>query len=615
MRRIVKSVFFASLTVLWMPFWFPHGVGRQWPWLKHLERGAMANRNMVQADVLIVGGGISGAFAAVKARAAGAEVVLVDKAFFGRAGVSALASGVYAAYMPGDDLEAWIKGYGSTPLVNRSLAERAILQTYDRLMDMDRWGVKWVKEAGRIAREHSGGGGLPFKTNAMMAEGGPQMMMALRNEVLRRGIRVVNRVMVSDLLTSDAAHPTRGSVVGAVGHHTRTGESWLFNAKATVVAAGPYRFPYAHVGKGLPTMPRDASADGIAMMFRAGAHLGKFEFGGGGIQPAEFLCAPALEMLGGLGCRFVNDQGEDILASGKYTHEAVDRARRSALGNALVREAREGRSVYLDATHFTPEQHRLVKQVVPIVITTFERAGYDLGKDVVPYFSALAVSSGIAGGGARINGKWETSIQGLYAAGNCSDGAYISMGQNLAGCSVLGAWAGESAAQFAQGRSETRIDLDQAGDIERRAMNPLYRNGHVFFADVHGKLEALLTDVIDHVLTSANLEKAIAVTEQIKEEYLPRLSAKDLHDLAKVNGLKNFIEVFEPALRVVLRRKESRGNVLREDYPETDNIEWAKFTVLKKGATGNIEIWEEPVLEDKDHLPVQRSKTRHPFFL
>jgi succinate dehydrogenase/fumarate reductase flavoprotein subunit len=216
----------------------------------------------------------------------------------------------------------------------------------------------------------------------MMAEGGPQMMMALRNETLRKGVRVVNRVMISDLLTSDGCHPTTGGVIGAVGFHTRTGEAWLFRAKATVIAAGPYRFPYAPSNKGFQGMPRDASADGIAMMFRAGAHLGKFEFGGGGLRPVEFHCAPALEMLGGLGCRFVNDRGEDILATGvkqgKYSYEAITRGRRSALGNALVREAVEGRNVYLDATHFTHEQHRLVKQVVPIVITTFERAGYDL---------------------------------------------------------------------------------------------------------------------------------------------------------------------------------------------------------------------------------------------
>jgi succinate dehydrogenase/fumarate reductase flavoprotein subunit len=314
----------------------------------------------VQADVLVIGGGIAGAFAAIRAREGGADVVLVDKAFFGRGGCSALASGVYQAYLPGDDLETWVKGSSTEPFVNRRLAEKSVVKTYECLMEMDRWGVKWIKEGGEIVREFSGGGGLPFKSNAMMAEGGPQMMMALRNATLRSGVNVVSRVMVTDLLTTDGSQPTQAGVVGAVGLDTRRAEPWVFKAKATIVCTGPFGFPYTPMGIGFQQMPMDASADGIAMMLRAGAVLGKMEIGRGNLGPVQFRNAPALEMLGGLGCRFVNDEGEDILSSGadilsttdrkgKYGHEAVVQGRRSALGNAMARETRAGRNVYMDA--------------------------------------------------------------------------------------------------------------------------------------------------------------------------------------------------------------------------------------------------------------------------
>ena len=121
--------------------------------------------------------------------------------------------------------------------------------------------------------------------------------------------------------------------------------------------------------------------------------LGPYNGVGGSPHPAEFHCAPGLEMLGGLGCRFVNAQGENILpGKGKEpaaSGNAVVQNRRSTLGHAILRETKAGRNVFLDCTHFTPEQHRLVKQVVPILIHTFERAGYNLSKDVVPYSSAL----------------------------------------------------------------------------------------------------------------------------------------------------------------------------------------------------------------------------------
>lgn len=573
----------------------------------------------VQTDVLVIGGGIAGAFAAIKAKEKGVEVTLVDKAFFGRSGCSGLASGVYGTYMPGDDLDAWIKAACTTPLVNRRLAEKAILRTYDLLMEMDHWGVKWIKEGGKIVRQFGGGSGLPFRTNAMMAEGGPQMMMALRAATLGKGVSVVNRVMVTGLLTGDGKHPTEDKVVGAVGVHARSGESWLFEAKATILATGPYLFPYAPMGQGFYGMPINASADGIAMMFQAGAVLGKMEFGGGSLRSVEFHCAPALEMLGGLGCRFVNDRGEDIISmagrQGKYTVAAEMRGRRSALSNAIVKEMKAGRKVFLDATHFTPEQHRLVKQVVPIVVNTFERAGYDLSKDPIPYGSTFAGSSGTAGGGARLNERCETSIAGLYAAGNCSDGAYISMGQALPGSSVVGAWAGENAGEYVRGSGDIRVERSQAEELIGETLAPLDAARGMTYGEVHRKLEKILSEDVDHVLNGKNLERALERLQQIRTEDLPRLKAADPHELAKVNGLKNFVVAFEPALAVLLRRKESRGNILREDYPETDDFEWGKFTLCRKEAGGGIRLWEEPVPEDEDHLRAERKKATHPYFV
>jgi len=577
----------------------------------------MATRNEIRCDLLVIGGGIAAAFAAIKARERGVKVVLVDKAFFGRSGCSALASGVYRAYMPGDDLEAWLEEACSTPLVNRTLAERAILKTNDCLMEMDRWGVKWIKEGGWIMREFGGGGGLPFKTNAMMAEGGLQMMMALRGQAIRMGVQIVNRVMMTDLLTNDGAHPTEGSVVGAVGFEARTAEPWVFESKATVVATGPYRFPYPPSGGGFAGMPINASADGIAMMLRAGAILGKFEMGGGSPHPHEFQCAPGLEMLGGLGCKFVDAEGKNLFSMSPNSKPAsgntLTQNRRSALGHNILRETRAARHAYLDCTHFTPEQHRLVKQVVPIVIHTFERAGYDLSKDRVPYSSALALVHGGSGCGARINGKGETSLAGLYAAGICSDGGYIRMGQALPEASVVGAWAGESAAEFTKECAENVLDQRQVESLVAKALAPLNQDAgqKVSFGVLHSKLENFIVKDIDHILNGGRLDHALETVGEIKAREVDRLAAADPHELAKVHALKNFIECFEPAARVVLRRTESRGNVLRDDYPFIDNSQWAKFTVFRKEAE-SVRIWEEPLPEDRPR--VEKAKIPHPFF-
>src|SRR5687768_8191482 len=147
----------------------------------------MLRRGMQQlaTDVLVIGGGMAGAFAAMKARDAGLDVLLVDKAFFGRSGCSALASGVYPSFMPGDDEDAWLRAFGGA-LVNQPLLRKSLPVMYEHLMLMDRAGVQWVKRGSEIVR--LGGPGRSFDSGALMGGGGPQMMMAVRAETLRRGV-------------------------------------------------------------------------------------------------------------------------------------------------------------------------------------------------------------------------------------------------------------------------------------------------------------------------------------------------------------------------------------------------------------------------------------------
>ncbi len=101
------------------------------------------------------------------------------------------------------------------------------------------------------------------------------MMMALRNETLRRGVEVLNRIMVSELLTSDGKHPSRGRVIGALGFDTRSGRLHLFQAKSTVLCTGPVHIPYPRAGRGFHGMPIDCTGDGAALAFRAGAQLSR----------------------------------------------------------------------------------------------------------------------------------------------------------------------------------------------------------------------------------------------------------------------------------------------------------------------------------------------------
>jgi len=567
----------------------------------------MPNSHVHETDVLVVGGGVAAACAAIKASEAGVRVMLVDKGFFGRSGTSAVASGVFQAYMEGDDLDRWVKAH-TNPMVNVTALREGIKVTGDLLQLMDKWGVKWIKDKGEIQRVDMAVGPL-FPVNAMMAEGGPQFMMALRNETLRRGVDVVNRMMVTELLTSDGQHPTKGQVIGAVGFDVIEGDVHVIRAKSTILCTGPVHIPYPKAGSGFHGMPINCTGDGVAAAYRAGAQLSKMEFlAGWGVIPAEFYSAPGLEMGAGLGVRFVNGEGEEIAGG--------SRIRRFRLARSVIREYGEGRGpIYKDATQLSQADLRLYKQVVPIVLNTYERSGYDPSRDPVPFVTMLPFQSGTLGGaGIRVAETGATTVPGLYAAGNTSDGAFMGLAQALNLCAVGGWYAGAAGAQAAKAASAIEAPQDQVDRLMLQTMEPMERPGGTSFATTSDELQGLYGTDITEVLNAERLETIIDKVADIRRRLVPTMKAGEPHDLAKVLGMRNFLQCMEISVRVVQRRTESRGNVLREDFPYMDNESWLKYTFARMGGNGELELFDEPIPDDANHRMPERAPVLHPFF-
>ena len=570
----------------------------------------MSELAVAPADVLVVGGGMAGAIAAITARAHGLDVLLVDRGFFGRSGCSALASGMFSYYKPGDDMDYWLSNHGG-PLVNRAHLAEAIQLQYELVQDLDRWGVRWVKEHGEIARH--GGPGIPFPHSAMMAGGGPQLMMAVRGEALRRGVRVLDRVLLTDLLTADGQHPTSAGVVGAVGFHTRTGDLVQIAAKATVLATGPMHFPYPRPDSPFTGMPIELSGDGVAMAYRVGAELGKMETGGDGLVQALFHCAQGFEMLLGLGGKMYNALGEDFLRRYQETRIGGTVARRSSLAGAGTFEIEHGRGpIYRDNREMIPADVQLCDKVIPIIMRTFEAAGIQVDRDRVPYNKGVVGSAAVSGAGLRINGRAEASLPGLYGAGNTTDGAYVVMAQNLSTCAVMGHWAGNAVPDYVARAPAPRPHADQVARLHAEILAPRERPPGPSYPEIHGRLERLLLD-LGHVLTDQKLAAAMDELTEIQQRALPGLRAEDPHGLTKVHGLRGFCDALGVALPVMRHRTESRGNVLRADYPYTDNEQWLKWTVAWRAADG-LRLRDVPVPESRDYDLPPRRRVPHPFF-
>ncbi len=564
--------------------------------------------HFLETDVLVIGGGIAGAFAAFKACEAGARVLLVDRSYFGRSGCSALASGVYPSYMPGDKVEDWIKGLGAGPLVNQSLFVKALPVMYEHLMTMNRWGVKWLKEGREIVR--LGAPGRTFKNGAWMAEGGPQMMMAVRAGVLESGVEVLNRVAVTQLLTSDGKLPTEGHVVGAVGFHVRTGEIYTIHAKATVMCTGPYKFPYPWPGSTLGYMPIDLSGDGIAMMLRAGAQLSRLELGGINLNPDNLLCAPGLESLMPSGAKFVDKNGRRFLED--YDPKRMEMTSRALLYFAIAHQKELNNIPSMDLKEITPERMELLKRVIPIIMSNYEGAGYDVTQEPVPYTYQVAGTAGIFGAGARINEQGETTLPGLYAAGTCSDINYLP-GGHLPFCSVTGHWAGDAAGSYISKAGLNPLIPKQVEGAIEAIEAPLKRTAGASYARVHRRLGELLMEKVGLVLHAERLRAALDSLLEIREREIAELTARDTHELAKVWGLTHYTQVLEATLRAYLYRTESRVAFIREDYPVIDNVNWVKMVVVQRRGD-SLKLWDEPLPESFHVVPVRPTQNLHLVF-
>ena len=562
----------------------------------------------LETDVLVIGGGIAGAFAAYRAREAGARVLLVDRSYFGRSGCSALASGVYPAYMPGDDKDAWMRAFGG-PLVNQPLVARSLPVMHEHVMLMDGWGVKWVKEGRKIVR--MGAPGRSFANGVWMAEGGPQMMMAVRSGVVGSGVEVLNRVALTELLTSDGELPTRGRVVGACGFHTRTGEIHEIVANATVVCTGPYKFPYPWPGSTLGYMPIDLSGDGIAMMMRAGAELSRLELGGINLNPDNALSAPGLESLMPSGAKWVDKDGRRFLED--YDPKRMEMTQRALLYFAIAHQKERGQVPSMDLREVTPERMQLIRRVIPIVVNNQEAMVGDLTESPVPYTYQVAGTSGIFGAGARVTERGETTVPGLYAAGTCTDMTYLP-GGNLPFCSVHGDWTGRAVGADTRSGDRPQVSPEQVERVSAEIRAPLDRKQGIEFAPVHRRLGELLMEKVGLVLHADRLDAALDELRDIREHDVPRLVAPNPHELAKVWGLNQYLQVLEATLRAYRYRTESRVAFIREDYPVIDNVNWVKMVVVKR-ENGALRLWDEPMPESwHDPHPVRPTQNLHLVF-
>lgn len=569
-------------------------------------------RQTISTDLLIIGGGPAGCFAALKAKEAGVrDILVVDKGYVGKSGCATFGAGSFKGFIPNEDpYEIWFeKAVEAGCYMNDQDWTKVHLQeVFERVKDLETWGVEFEKNPDGSYRRIEGQGSSDLRPIKTLMFHGPQLMHQLRLALKKASIRILDKVMITHLL-----HARRRSEVvnGGLGFHLETGELTAISAKATILSCGgqSYKSNYA--------FQKMVTGDGHIMALEAGAELGNYEFTDHHLSYAGFDTT-GMNVLQGLGGVFVNRYGDPFME--KYDPEHGNRANLNTISAAMAMEVKEGRGpIYFDFSRYTPESIQLIKRVLPILYLAFVRAGLIRGDQIVPKLEWVSVNCGNVGfgGGVRINLSCETNLEGLFAAGDATSGPASGVegfcAYAIPFATTSGARAGHSAAAFVRKRKRAYpLDPSQVRRQTSQLLEPLLRR--------HGDDPEVLTLRVQETILPMEryllrrgdrLSKGVEEVEDLKRNLLPYVKAHDPHGLRMTVEAKNMLLSSECFLRAALMREESRGSHLREDFPFVDNEKWLKWIILQL-VDGRLKFQKEPVPIKRYALQPSVDRIKHP---
>lgn len=540
----------------------------------------------VNADVLIIGGGAAGCFAALRAAELGSSVLILEKASLKRGG----------GLGPGMDhinMGIWPKGFLTLEMAREkaALSRRDLLDpnvvlaidrgAYARIQDLERFGVP-VREDDGSYRVWE----IPERRYSFVSYRGRDSKVRLSEAVLKSRARVMERTMAVDLLVRD------GRVIGAMAFNVREGTLTACLAKSTIVCTGDSGRQYLEPdGLFAVYQPVTNTGDAQAVGYRAGAKCTNMEYiymdyvslraGGGiaGIKP--------FEMMGAL----VNRHGEKVLL------DKTDSARRAFL---MVKEIAEGKGpLYWDFRGLSEEviaaYEREMENEYPVTREWFRQKGLDFRKDLIP----LQLVPAAINGGLLTDETFRTSVPGLYAAG--SSCAYLL---GLSQAFVSGHIAGEKASQDAKSLPEPVLENRQANDIRKMVDGYSRRKGGENPIDLETAVRSISTDYVGYFKEGELMKRGLERLHELRVQYLPRLFARNPHETMRCLEVRNIFDMIEMHIRASMMRTETRlaKNGLwphyRVDYPEIDPA-WEKLVVIRRDG-GEMKLTTEPVPDLKE---------------
>ena len=593
--------------------------------------------NVHQFDVVVVGAGGAGLMAGLYASRT-AKTAVISKLYPTRSHTGAAQGGISAALGNyEEDKPEWhmydtVKG--SDYLGDQDAIEFMTNEAINAVLELEHMGLPFDRTPeGKISQRPFGGHtnnetGKPVRRAAHAADRtGHMILQTLYQQCLKNKVNFFDEYQVLDFIM------VNGKAAGVVAVELSTGELHTIHAKSVVFATGGHgrifdvtSNAYAYTG------------DGAAILLRHGIPLEDmefFQFHPTGIYKLGILITEGVRGEGGI---LINGQGERFMP--KYAPTVKDLASRDVVSRAIYTEIKEGRGingsnyVYLDirpesvnkfaamdgrtnpdGTPYTITAETVLKKIPDIV----DFCRVYLGVDPVTQVMPIQPTAHYTMGGIPTNKYGEvviddkgTPLPGLFAAGECAcvsvHGANRLGTNSLLDLVVFGKHAGLKAAEYAKQADFEKLPED--AEAAARSGFEALRNGsgkeNAF--DISNEMKKVMFADVGIYRNEKDMQSALDKVRELKE----RFKDVGVTDTGKIFNtellnaweLGNLLEIAEVVAMSALNRKESRGGHSREDYPDRDDKNWLKHTLIAK-KNGKLEINYKPVVITK-HQPKAR---------